>query len=650
VTSAFYITTPIYYVNDVPHVGHAYTTIVADALARYHRARGHDARMLTGTDEHGEKIQTTAQKAGKDPRSFADGIVVRFQDTWKNLLVQPDDFIRTTEPRHARVVQALWKRLEAAGDIYFGEYEGWYCVGCEAFYTEGQLEQPGNVCPQHKKPVGRVKEQSYFFRMSKYGEPLLEHIARHPDFIQPESRRNEIVSFVKGGLRDLSISRTSFDWGIPVPGDPKHVIYVWLDALTNYYSALGGEGAELTERYWPSAVHLIGKDILRFHAVYWPCFLLSAGLPLPRRVFAHGWWTVRGEKISKSLPATRVDPNLIAGDIGPDALRYFLLREIPLGADGDLSYEALIGRLNSDLANDLGNLVNRVLAIAEKNAPTVPAADRPEREEALHLAPLRANAARIAGEVAQDYEAFAPSRALERTWELVRVANNVVNSVVQAKLHRAEDAGDREVVLRALLEALYWIGALIQPALPGKALDIFERLGLERGDRPWPSRWGHELPAGGTLTRGSPLFPRIDEARQAELLARWIPEDARVAAPAPAPAPAPAGNGAIAYEDFQKLDLRVAVVTEAEKVPKADKLLRLKVDLGGGEVRQVVAGIADAYAPEAIVGRRVIFLANLAPRKIKGIESQGMILAAGEDKVLALSAIDREVPPGTKVR
>jgi methionyl-tRNA synthetase len=643
----FYITTPIYYVTDAPHVGTAYTTIIADALARYHRARGDATYMLTGTDEHGQKIEEAAQKAGREPKAFADGIVSRFRETWAHLNVAPDQFIRTTDPKHTEVVHDLWKRMEAAGDLYLGEYEGWYCVGCEAFYTEGQLD-PGNVCPVHKKPVGLVKEPSYFFRMSRYEERLLEHFERHPNFVQPESRRNEIVSFIRSGLRDLSVSRTSFTWGIPIPGDPKHVIYVWLDALTNYITALGGPGAELYNQFWPSCRHLIGKDILRFHAVYWPTFLMSAGLPLPEGMFVHGWWTVRGEKISKSLPATRVDPNVIAADIGADALRYFLLREIPIGADGDFSYEALIGRLNSDLANDLGNLLNRTLAMTDKYTGGVIPKAAPELDAGGAHAELAALAARARDEAERWFGAWAPSRALEAIWELVRGANRYVDAAGPWTLAK-DPARKAELdhVLHTFLEACLWSALLVWPVMPGKAEEILAQLGVPFAAPRWPQTWNAELPAGGRIARGAPLFPRIDDKRQAELLSRWIPADVQAAAPAPAPAAAK--DGAIAYEDFGKLDLRAAVVLEAERVAKADKLLKLKVDLGT-EIRTVVAGVAESYTPEQIVGRRVIFLANLAPRKIRGIESQGMILAAGDEKVLALSALDREVPAGTKIR
>ena len=673
-SAPFYITTPIYYVNDVPHLGHAYTTIVADALARYHRARGTDTRFLTGTDEHGQKIEEVAQKRGLEPKAHADEVVERFRATWQNLDIAHDDFIRTTEPRHEAVVAEVWRRMAAAGDVYLGEYEGLYCVSCEAFYTEGQLDA-GELCPTHKRAVTRVKEPSYFFRLSRYQEPLLAHIDANPDFIQPESRRNEIVAFLRTGLRDISISRTTFRWGIPAPGDPAHVIYVWVDALTNYVSALGGPSAPLYERYWPGACHLLGKDILRFHAVYWPAMLLSAGLPLPRTLFAHGWWTLRGEKISKSLPATRVDPNQLAADLGPDALRYFLLREVPLGVDGDFSYESLIGRVNSDLANDLGNLLHRTLAMTDKYVGGIVPAAAPELDATGAHAELAALAERVRAETERHFDAFAPSRALESIWELVRAANRYVD--VAAPWTLAKDPTRRrelEHVIHTFLEAALWAALLAAPVIPRKAGVLLEQLGVPELVGGWPSRWNCELPAGRTTTRGAPLFPRIDEDRQAELLARWLPPesgaDAGGARQTDAPAttkpaataaterptatkqkpPAPAAPpGMIPYDDFARLDLRVARVLTAERIPGADKLLRLALELGG-ETRQVVAGLAEAYSPEALIGRSVIFLANLAPRRIRGVESQGMILAAGEEQVLALSALDRDVPPGTKVR
>jgi methionyl-tRNA synthetase len=687
---SFYVTTPIYYVNDVPHVGHAYTTIATDALARYHRARGRGpVRMLTGTDEHGQKIADTAAAKGTTPQAHADSVVTRFLSTWKHLEISNDDYIRTTEARHKQIVQDVWKRLAAAGDIYKGDYEGLYCVGCEAFYTEGQLEQPGNICPDHKTPVGKVKESSYFFAMSKYQDRLIEHFEKNPGFVQPESRRNEILSFIRSGLRDISISRSTFDWGIPVPGDEKHVIYVWIDALTNYISALGGPGAPLYQEFWdhPGAqrVHVIGKDILRFHAVYWPCMLLSMGLPLPTTIFTHGWWTVRGQKISKSLPATKIDPNVIADDLGVDALRYYLLREIPLGLDGDFSFEGLIGRFNSDLANDLGNLLNRTLSMLEKYAGGVVPEPVAALDGVAHHAKLRELAQKARAEAEKHFDAILPARALEAIWELVRGANTYVAEAepwALAKLAGTDATKKAELghVLHTFLEASLWAALLAGPVIPGKAREILTQLGVPEMAGRWPTTWNTMLPPGTKIAKPQPIFPRVDEERAKVLLDKWIPPEARVDAAAasavpttideqvtlkhksqPNPsvaalgfaggsAPAKASPVQVSYDEFSRLDLRVAHVVSAEKVPKKDKLLKLIVDLGGGQTRQVVAGIAESYAPEAIVGKRVIFLANLKPAKIGGVESQGMILAAGEEKVVALSALDQEVPPGTKVR
>jgi methionyl-tRNA synthetase len=642
-----YITTPIYYVNSPPHIGTAYTTIAVDALARYHRARGRKVFLATGTDEHGEKIEESAKAAGVDPKTFADGITAKFRATWKNLLVSEDRFIRTTDPDHAPFVADLWKRMEAAGDIYFGEYEGWYCVGCESFYTDAQLVD-GN-CPVHQTPVRRLKEASYFFRLSRYQDRLLQHFEQNPGFVTPEGRRNEIVSFIKGGLRDLSVSRSTFSWGIKVPGDDKHVIYVWVDALANYVSILGGPGAPLYDTFWPADCHVVGKDILRHHSVYWPCFLMSAGLPLPKMVLAHGWWTVRGQKISKSMPATRVDPNALVADIGADALRYFLLREVPLGLDGDFAFDALIGRINSDLANDLGNLVNRTVAMTDKYVGGVVPAASPALDQGGIHADLAALAVRARDEAQRHFEAYAPSRALEAIWELVRGANRYVDAAGPWTL--AKDPARRaelDHVLHTFLEAVLWSARLVAPAMPSKAAEILGALGVA-GGASWPSRWNEELPAGGKVSRGAQLFPRIDEARAKELMARWTPPDA-AGTPPPEPEPAPkVEDSQVTFDEFSRLDLRVAVVKSAEKVPKAQKLLKVVLDIGG-ETRQVVAGIAEAYAPEELIGRRVIFLANLKPKPIKGIESQGMILAAGADAVLALSATDRDVPAGTKIR
>jgi methionyl-tRNA synthetase len=672
--TSFYITTPIYYVNDAPHLGHAYTTIAADALARFHRMRGDATRFLTGTDEHGLKIEQAAAARGLGPQALADEVVERFRATWKNLGIGNDDFIRTTEPRHKTIVADMWRRMVAAGDIYLGAYEGWYCVSCEAYYTEGQLE-PGKLCPTHKKEVSWLSEPTYFFRLGRYQDQLLAHIERHPGFIQPTAYRNEVVSFVKSGLRDLSVSRTTFQWGIPVPDDPAHIIYVWIDALTNYYSALSEAGGEdLRPAFWNAdrggeVVHLIGKDILKFHAVYWPCMLLSAGLPLPSTILCHGWWTVRGEKISKSMPATRVDPNQLAADLGADVLRYFVLREVPLGLDGDFTYEALIGRYNAELANDLGNLVSRCLTMTQKFAAgAVPsAAGVADFDQATRLRDIAAGAIDAAERA---YAEYAPSRALEVTWKLVRETNGFVEAMQPWKLAReaASDpaaAGRLALTVRSFLEAIAVAARLCAPVMPGKSREILRALGVRDDELvEWPSigEWRNQLTEDAPITVAAILFPRIDAEREHALLEAWIPPDARVAA-APEASAAKSGREPttststststltrVRFEDFARMELRVAEVKAAEAIKGARKLLRLELDVGDDRPRQVVAGIAERYAAEALIGKKVIFLANLEPATICGGAAGGGVLAAGGDQVIGLSAVDVDVPPGTVVR
>jgi methionyl-tRNA synthetase len=691
--TTFYITTPIYYVNDVPHLGHAYTTIVADALARFHRMRGDDTRFLTGTDEHGQKVEEAANKRGLTPQQLVDQVAPRFDETWRALGIDRYRFIRTTSERHKKVVAELWKKIRAASpdDLYLASYQGWYCVGCEAFYTESQLERQGDAwcCTIHKKPVNWLdKERSWFFRLSKYTEPLLAHIAANPDFVRPEAYRNEIVAFLRGGLRDLSVSRTSFSWGIPAPEpDPEglhHVIYVWMDALTNYLTDLCGEDGQIrgpdVDRYWPHAIHVIGKDILRFHAVYWPAFLMAAKLPLPKTIFAHGWWTVRGEKISKSMPATRIDPiklpdALGAGStfgraIGIDAMRYYLLREVPLGNDGDFTFESLFGRFNAELANDLGNLINRSMTLLGRQVDkVVPAHDPHLAETAPHTELELAAVEAIAGATAA-FEAIAPSRALEAIWKLVREANRYVDATAPWAL--AKDPAKAMLlghVLHELAATIGVIGGLILPVLPTAGHQLRTWVGihgpaLER----WPeARDMHRVIAPSAIVREiKPLFPRLDDDAQARILAAVVPDAIAGAAPPPPPASEPAipatasppnvGRAAppeavrSTIDDFKKIELRVGAILSAAPIPKAKKLLQLSVDLGEAKPRSIVAGIAERYEPAALVGKKVIVVANLEPVTLRGVRSEGMLLAAGDEQILGLSAIDADVPPGTRVR
>jgi methionyl-tRNA synthetase len=645
----FYLTTPIYYVNDVPHIGHAYTTIAADVLARYKRLAGYEVFFLTGTDEHGIKIERSAHEHGVSPQEWTDTISDHFRRLWARLNISYDDFIRTSQPRHKTVAQAVFQKCYDNGDIYKGLYEGWYCIPDETFLLESELQE--GKCPDCGRPVEWITEEAYFFRLSKYQDWILEHIETHPTFIQPMSRRNEVLSFVRSGLRDLCVSRSTFSWGIPVPFDPSQVIYVWIDALTNYLTAIGyGSDPHSFEKFWPANIHLIGKEILRFHAVIWPILLHSADLPPPKQVFAHGWWTADGVRMSKSR-GNVIDPGKLAEELAHrasasvetavDAIRYFVLREVAFGLDGDFSQAALVQRFNSDLANDLGNLLSRTLTMLQRYCQGV-IPQPPQAESATNA--LAAAAAKLLPDLDPLLNELAFHRALTRLWEYVRLVNRYVDE--QAPWVLARDPAQRrqlETVLYNQVESLRIIALLLFPFMPHTAASMWRQLGIQgeiaTQHLATAMMWGGTRP-GTTIQPGEQLFPRIEAGRPVAAT-----EPPAKVAPGPAPE---AASAVVSYEDFQKLDLRVGRIVAAEPVPKADKLLKLTVDLGQ-EQRTVVAGIAASYQPEALVGKSIILVANLAPRTLRGVESQGMVLAAQSDGQIVLASFDSPVKPGSQV-
>jgi methionyl-tRNA synthetase len=679
----FYITTPIYYVNARPHIGHAYTTLACDTIARRQRMMGFDTHFLTGTDEHGQKIQRAAEAAGKPPQQLTDEVSAEFRALWDRMGITYDDYIRTTSDRHKRGVQELWRRIKENGYIYKGSYTGQYCVFDELYVD---AIGPGDPCPECGRPTETVKEENYFFKLSAFAEPLLDLYAKNPDFIRPETRRNEVIAFVRGGLRDLSISRSTFSWGIPVPDDPKHVIYVWLDALANYITALGyGQPDDAKyKKYWPADVQMIGKEIVRFHCVYWPAFLMAARLPLPKSIVAHGWLLFEESKMSKSR-GNIVRTETILDVLGADALRYFLLREVVFGQDGSFSFDALVQRYNSDLANGLGNLASRTLAMITRYFK----GEVPYPSNSVSRTPADAAIAKLAEKTIADFHAlfeqYQFSRALEAAWQLVAAVDKYIVENEPWALAEKQDENSRvrlATVLYTSAEALRIVTVLAHPVMPDATAKIWTQLGLgEIAKFPLADlHWG-QLHLGTKLGKVEPVFPRADKSAIERMQKMEDQERTPAATTAAAPAPqtsvplstpasatptgaaapsATATTGAVAtppvvvpqitIDDFAKVELRVAQIKVAEKVKGADKLLRLEVDLGT-ETRQIVAGIAEAYAPETLIGRKVVIVANLAPRKLRGLESNGMIVAASlEGGKPVLAAFLEEVPNGARLK
>ena len=661
-----YLTTPIYYVNDVPHIGTSYTTVAADVLARFYRMRGEAVLFATGTDENATKVVEAAQKAGMEPQPFVDAMASRFQQAWAELNVEHDVFIRTTEARHRGAVQTFFKTLQGRGDIYQGPYEGWYCVSCETFFSADEApEQNGERrCPNipEHPPLRLVQETNYFFALSRYGERLLEHIEANPGFLQPEFRRNEVVAFINQGLRDVCITRSATGWGIPVPGDPSQVVYVWFDALINYLTVAGyPDDADALAKWWPADLHLVGKDIyVRFHCTLWPAMLMSAGLEPPKQVFGHGFWMSEGKKMSKGL-GNVIEPLKLADwlaelsgarkEIAVDAMRYFLFREMPFGEDGNFARASLLQRFNSDLANDLGNALNRSLSMTHQSfGAAVPPASGAETR-------LRDMAGEAHGQVTSALERIDLQGALELIWAYVSAINKYLDDRAPWTLAREGKRDELAEVLYHALEGVRVASTWVQPFMPKAAREIQRQLGLFILPT-WPdaANW-MILKPGAPLEPPEPIFPRIEKKTMQEAVKQIEATPAPTVTEgtmSPAPAPAPAAEGeptdtTITIDDFIKVELRVAEVLGAERVPKSDKLLNVRVSLGD-EVRTVLAGMAEYYEPEALVGRKVVMVANLAPRKMRGLVSQGMLLAAEADGKVCLLQPDQDLPAGAAIR